>query len=710
MLNIKISNCNNITSATLNIAEESLNIYYATNGTGKSTIAKAINLAASSGNYSVLKPFGGNHDPLIEIPEIINEVLLFNEDFVNSVLFQESEVIKNAFEVFIKTPEYEEREQFVSERLREIHTYTKMNDVLTKIISVGKSVLSKFTLTKTNELKQVGLIKSLTSVDSIFELPDDIKKFQPLMDKEYNIEWTGWKNEGFKYDDLCICPFCTNNLDENHEIEKELFVSSYTKSNIKNIKEMISYFDDVREYMDEDKSENLYECIRNTKDEQTINLWVKRFHADLEFLVMKVENVSKFNSFNIRREDISTLDEKINELKIDFYLLEIFNNVKVKEVIDSINSQLDLILNDILLLKRDIGQLKGLIGSATEKATNDINEFLYMSGVNYRLEINVESENNTKTILKYISQDESENLVRVQNIKSHLSWGERNAFALVLFMHHAVSKNPSIIVLDDPISSFDSNKKYAIINRLFVNAPNRNSFFKKTVLMLTHDFQPVIDFIVNNKPNSACVSASFLKNNKGIITETPITQNDVKALPILLVENAKDESLNKVHRIVSLRKFLEISPQNEIGKLSYNLLSCLLHGHKKPIYLDETEMPPIDIALGEQLIKDFIADFNYIQYVNDVFNKDSLVELFISENNMYFRLQVFRTLVVIMKLKSKITNYPLMKYIDEQFHIENDYICSLNFNKYNTVPDFVIPECFKFLQKENVIPVVATQV
>ena len=299
--------------------------------------------------------------------------------------------------------------------------------------------------------------------------------------------------------------------------------------------------------------------------------------------------------------------------------------------------------------------------------------------------------------------------MQVQNIKSHLSWGERNAFALVLFMHHAISKNPSIIVLDDPISSFDSNKKYAIINRLFVNAPNRNSFFKKTVLMLTHDFQPVIDFIVNNKPNSAYVSASFLKNNKGIITEIPITQDDVKALPILLVENAKDESLNKVHRIVSLRKFLEISPQNELGKLAYNLLSCLLHGNETPAYKDKTVILPIDVASGEQLIKDYIADFSYIQYVNDVCNKDSLVQLFISENNMYFRLQVFRTLVVIMNLKSKITDDPLMKYIDEQFHIENDYICSLNFGKYNTVPDFVIPKCIEFLQKEGVIPVAITE-
>ena len=45
-MNISITNCNNIAHGTVAISENRLNIKYAINGTGKSTIAKAIEYAA----------------------------------------------------------------------------------------------------------------------------------------------------------------------------------------------------------------------------------------------------------------------------------------------------------------------------------------------------------------------------------------------------------------------------------------------------------------------------------------------------------------------------------------------------------------------------------------------------------------------------------------------------------------------------------------
>lgn len=41
-MDIEIANCNNIDTGTLHIAPNKLNIKYATNGTGKSTVAKAL--------------------------------------------------------------------------------------------------------------------------------------------------------------------------------------------------------------------------------------------------------------------------------------------------------------------------------------------------------------------------------------------------------------------------------------------------------------------------------------------------------------------------------------------------------------------------------------------------------------------------------------------------------------------------------------------
>lgn len=700
MINIKLKNCNNISEADINLKKNIVNIRYAMNGTGKSTIAKAIDLIAKNEGMSILKPFDRNIESTGICSEKIDKVLLFNEEFVNTIVFKENEVIENSFDVFIKTPNYEERQRSINIRLKDIHINTDENEDLKIILSVGRNVLSKFTLTSAGKLKQTGLIKSLTNTGSIFKLPDSINKFQPLMDKNYNVEWIGWKNDGSKYDDNHICPFCTTELDSEYETEKSVFNSSYTKSNVKNIKEMISYFDDVKNYMDETKSQSLYNCIKNTEDETQINYWVVKFYNDLKYLVDKITKVIEFNSYKVNREDISKLDQHLRGLTIEISDLDIFNNNKVKEVIDSINGKIEIILRETEELKTEMGQLKGLIGYASSNAVSDINDFLKMSGINYCLEIQHESESVTKTILKYKS-DFSE--TPVTNIKRHLSWGERNAFALVLFMHYALSKNADLIILDDPISSFDSNKKYAIINRLFLNASKKKSFHKKTVLMLTHDFQPVIDFVINHKPNGEHVSAYFLKNTDGIISEIEILESDIKSLPVLLSENSSNQNLNKIHRITSLRKLLEHTKRELQHEIAYNLLSCLLHGKQNPTYLDESPIDNINILLGEALIQKYLPDFSYSVYQNDYFSKNKLIGLFKSEQNAYFKLQVFRVIVGVMNLRHKMIDEPLVKYIDEQFHVENDYIFYLDLNKYDTVPDFVIPKCTDFLIKEKII-------
>ena len=56
----------------------------------------------------------------------------------------------------------------------------------------------------------------------------------------------------------------------------------------------------------------------------------------------------------------------------------------------------------------------------------------------------------------------------------------------------ALKNKPGLIVLDDPILSFDTTKKYAIVDMLF----RKEKWFKgKTVLLLTHDFEPIIDMV-----------------------------------------------------------------------------------------------------------------------------------------------------------------------------------------------------------------------
>ncbi|MGV8900325.1 MAG: hypothetical protein ACOH2B_13935 [Burkholderiaceae bacterium] len=87
MIEVKAQNCNNIAFANMRIVKDTLNIRYAMNGTGKSTIAKAIQLAATNGNLNALKTFGSALVPTCEIVPMVQNALIFDEAFVKQLCF-----------------------------------------------------------------------------------------------------------------------------------------------------------------------------------------------------------------------------------------------------------------------------------------------------------------------------------------------------------------------------------------------------------------------------------------------------------------------------------------------------------------------------------------------------------------------------------------------------------------------------------------------
>ncbi|MFR7631664.1 MAG: AAA family ATPase [Lachnospira eligens] len=118
-IKITIENCNNISKGVISLEEEKLNIRYGMNGTGKSTLSTAISLFSQGKPMDDLKPFGSDDEviPTISIDGDIQGVRVFNEDFVNNMVFKESTVIDNAFDVFIRTSDYEQKRQNLDNRL-----------------------------------------------------------------------------------------------------------------------------------------------------------------------------------------------------------------------------------------------------------------------------------------------------------------------------------------------------------------------------------------------------------------------------------------------------------------------------------------------------------------------------------------------------------------------------------------------------------------
>ena len=106
-MEITIEHCNSIDAAKISLAPGRLNIKYGPNGTGKSTIAKAIELASKGGaNLSTLTPFkhrGGDPkispSPSVKGADQFKSVFVFNEEYVDQFVFKQDEVVKDSFDI-----------------------------------------------------------------------------------------------------------------------------------------------------------------------------------------------------------------------------------------------------------------------------------------------------------------------------------------------------------------------------------------------------------------------------------------------------------------------------------------------------------------------------------------------------------------------------------------------------------------------------------
>ena len=158
-MKITIENCNNIDKGTIEIEPGCLNIKYANNGTGKSTIAKAIRTFTSQNakekkesldelipyQYSNLpKKDRDKHLPSIAGLETIHNVEIFDDKYVNQFLFTKKDtLLEGAFSVFVETPEYKENMERNKSQFYDITEKIKNLDRLNAVIALLDNFIRK---------------------------------------------------------------------------------------------------------------------------------------------------------------------------------------------------------------------------------------------------------------------------------------------------------------------------------------------------------------------------------------------------------------------------------------------------------------------------------------------------------------------------------------------------------------------------------------
>lgn len=697
-MEIEIKNCNNIEFGKIEITENKLNIKFGINGTGKSTITKALKYSVESPeNLSELIPFKlrsleAEIIPEISTSEVISRILIFNEEYLNQFLFKEDELISNSYEIFIKTPEYQNLTGQIEQLLSDIKKVFSENEDLEVIISDFENLSKSFSTTQTGLSKTSALYKGLKEGNKITHVPDALKGYSKLIKDKNCVSWLDWQNKGEQFLEISDdCPYCTSATIDKKETIKSVS-TYYNKTVVKNFTVIIDALKNLGEYFSPDANSTLKTITeKQTGLEDSEMNYIVVVKQQIDDLLLKLKSLKGISPISFSAEE--KVEERLKDLKINIELFDRLKAEKTIEIVKSLNESLDSVLEKVGFLQGEVSKQKNLVKNLIEKHQKSISSFLSNAGYKYTVEIITNESGDYKLLLRHIDSNET-----INGGKQFLSFGEKNAFSLVLFMYEALHKKPDLIVLDDPISSFDKSKKYAIMHMLF-SGKSADCLLNKTVLMLTHDLDPIIDTVKVLKEFNNLSVASFLSTKNGVLSESKIRKDNLLSFA-LICKKTIDSNIDDIVKLIYLRRHFEII--DDLGD-EYEVLSNLFHKREKEDCKDHRKeigndtLSEQDFNNGVANIKEIILDFDYDSTVAKIKDVEYLKELYINASNSYMKLNIFR--LIYDENLNQIPNV-LRKFINETYHIENELICQLDPNEFNMIPDFIIEDCDRFVLNE----------
>lgn len=556
---IRVKNCNCISDATIEIVEKSLNIKYGSNGTGKSTISEAIYAQANNETDRLkdFKPYGSNDNsqPTVDNP-YFHVVKVFNEDYVNSYLFQGDEFLDDSFQVFLKSDKCDSLAAQIERMLEELQDLINNIDAIHNLRTFLPQYTAAVKASDGTVSRRGGVAEFVNGNGGGFNHYSELKAYKPFYSRDLPsvAKWAKWRNDGIKQ--MCgnDCPFCTNILPSSIRSQNEIISKVFKNSALSVANAVLEYVQQAVDqgYILPDAVDVLESYIGDNTKADELYAELQMLAKETDYLYKKIEKICMFKPMNVTHAQLVNLEQSLSELVIEerqlqsFYATDLIKKL-IYHVSDKINA-----------LKGKTGQLKGLFLQHEKKLDeliaqrqDDINQFFTIAGFPYNFCLEKDGEKHAKAYLVPCEFQKE----MVVDPKNRLSWGEKNAFSLVMFMFEAISDNADLIVLDDPISAFDEKKKFGIIRRLFDN--KKDSFKEKTVLMLTHDFQPIIDYVhgKDGQEISADVLEQGMREVSQYIPNKSYTDLINGTSTEILISSMSSDDL--YHRIISIRLLFE---------------------------------------------------------------------------------------------------------------------------------------------------------
>lgn len=728
---ISFSNCRNISSTGSNpitIRKNRLNILYGKNGVGKTTFCRVLNYLANQTtdtlekikSFEYLDTSDPDLAPNASCASRIKSIRIFNDEWIDSHCFEKSNLHENAYELYVRDSSIRALEKQRARLLARVRSVMHgpeveyLNDCLSSISKgVGKTKQSDGTFVATSPA-----VKAFAHGVPTEVVPKELSGITRGMTAKQKAEWLSWHTNAPDYLPPDKCPYCgtkdAKRLDACHAYDQ-----TRNSSELKKWANLASTFEQLKDLLSRSDRAAFNRVLSSKTSPKTLDIEALQSLAkDAETMAGALRDITDAlddescfdvpNLISRLRPDIST----ITACKF-FKRTSHGKETEVGAAIRHLSSAVYCLINAQTVLDSTSKSLRNKIAANVSGHESEINRFLAQSGYSYTVKIEVNHQTADARIL--LQPNSAHNAVDEPG--SALSYGERNALALILFMFEVLHEKPALIVLDDPISSFDYDKRYGILFALFSHTDSvfNCNLSNKTVLVLTHDFLVVSDLInIPGKGMSRALGQFITIDAGGVLHATQMNKDALIPYTQLLknaIRNAKTRP--EIFSLVYIRQLCELlrPDARELRTKegwTFRLLSEIIHGRSEQDILEKHNWKSKSqrgVSACENYVRSLTGrKFDFWSAVTRYSNYTiDLVNLYESERlSSLDKLLIVRLLIE--REPSLAQDAEIMKrFADESCHIGGSYLFQLDGERYDQVPYYVTLWCDEIVGRAKVL-------
>ena len=549
---VSISDFRNIEKLdSLEIDDGKINFLTGVSGTGKTAIANAV-----EGKIDDLDTrAGADNPPVVTCNPRPSAVDLFDAHTVED-LYVEAQSSTAFSAVMLKNDSYKQAENAYYGSIRILQQFElSIRERFAWYTTVIEKTKAKY--------KTSGGLTSRCNPSVAQQVVIDSPPERASLVKERGGEYLSWLHEGTQMDewtgDERLCPFCLESVGK----ERADFISLVASDKGKDISKVSA--------LSEALTANGIDC------------------GDLFIPENINEAISRLESANKAKEAyarlLNLIDYATRGIRHQYSLSEDdYAASPFFQEIPGLKAALEQLVKSDRELKRAFGVLRSEFAKSIDSNIETINEYLQRFDIPYRFELDSLGDDD-KAAYSLVHTGSTE----LKDYKAKLSYGEKNIISLLLFLLKPRGEN-ELVVIDDPVSSYDEFRRVQIYRMLFeLNLPN-------TVLLMSHDhvFAKYALFFRDkaikkdecgaamSRFENACSKRTgrivYLENVGGVMTACDLQGRDYGSLQSHIKNRLKAPDLTTRQKVINLRMFMETIQHNDgIEHVIYGYLSALLH-------------------------------------------------------------------------------------------------------------------------------------